>query len=900
MKISNITNNKIVSSKIVIDKPSIYLVFPDTNIDIWDYIYKTNFILNNCQGIISPGKISKFMNKSFNGRIQALEFKKQMLKIETSSKKLRVTSSLHTLGKKDEGDKKPRQGSSKYYFYDMSIYSKAIESFSNRSVKKLTEHLILACSNVYQEIKKNYPQYTVDMIFLMRDNEGFLGKMFDNIKTSLPQNKLKESTFYDNFCFVSPNNRYLLPILSRKDGENKYIIQHINKIPAYFIEDEVESEVNMIEPTSANADKEPTDDGVKEKIIDGSDSTQSEVDQKSPVNGIVKGLSKELKVTTNVGESGEVKVEVNTKQLKKILSAYDIDDPTILPNVKVAIDKYLTINRESKEKMTKEQAEILVLKAINKTIHGTDELRDAYKHDPKTLFDKLKNTKTYQVPLEFPEYENELVQPKHIVDLDYTSGQYRQKFEFSEAVHQTVEKLFRTLEDTKNYPIKIKNIKHETIDNDSDRLIQYTLTVQNVDGGDKKPYELKFNIPGLVSERYFKLRNSHYVMKNQQFMKPLTKTDPNEVRLLSNYAIVSVRLTNFKFNAASIEDFLNYIKIKYPKFIKKESEEEVTLFNGDRIGITNDIVYASADGSEIVKIDPDTNSLIDHAGSFIPNTTKYEFQLDYLFNRLKEINPKETLSKSKLKIPYLEIYLGGLRIPLILYLWSQKGLLTALNDESIDYKITDTEPDDKAKFVVRTNKNQYLNIYVNSFRQECFVNGLISVERYIKDKNINDLNKPESSHSLITEFTNSSGAIQMIALLTENEIDPITKDLLEFEGNSTNFVKIVSKDMIDMLFKRKPDNLADLSIYRARLSEMIFATLYKQLRMAHNNYRKKAFVLEDPDAKIEIYEDYITQQLITTVGVLQNTEPFNPVEEISLASRVIKSGKGGGLRHNIQ
>jgi hypothetical protein len=129
--------------------------------------------------------------------------------------------------------------------------------------------------------------------------------------------------------------------------------------------------------------------------------------------------------------------------------------------------------------------------------------------------------------------------------------------------------------------------------------------------------------------------------------------------------------------------------------------------------------------------------------------------------------------------------------------------------------------------------------------------------------------------------------------MTKNQIDPITKDLLEFGGHSTNLVKLVSKDMIDMLFNQPPSNLADLSIYRTRLSEMIFYLLYKQIAMSHNYYKSKVFGYEDQEAKVELHENYVIQGLISDAGVLQNDEPFNPVQEIALASRVIKSGKGG-------
>jgi hypothetical protein len=76
-------------------------------------------------------------------------------------------------------------------------------------------------------------------------------------------------------------------------------------------------------------------------------------------------------------------------------------------------------------------------------------------------------------------------------------------------------------------------------------------------------------------------------------------------------------------------------------------------------------------------------------------------------------------------------------------------------------------------------------------------------------------------------------------LLTENEIDPITRDLLEFDGLSTNLPSLAGKDAINLLFQKKPDSLADLSINRTRLSEAFFMIIYRQIKMAHNKYKNK-------------------------------------------------------------
>lgn len=899
MNLSNITPMKIIAQKIVVDQPTIFMVFPDTNVKVWEEIYKTNFLLANCEGIICPPKMFTFMRKKFNGKVQALNFKKEMTLMKITSKKLKILTNIHEKSKIDESANV--KSKKNYYFYDLSVYSNVINTIKEKyTTKQILIEMLTQIQKTYQSLKDNFPTYNVQMLFLMKDDMGYLMDIFKHIRMNISKDKLDEFTFFDDFVFISTDNKYLIPIMNRDKGKNVFILQHLTNLDGYFVKDETENKEIIFNDKDAKSEEiaSSANNIQKDSIpdINGSGENNTPTEVLNPAKNMASDLAVQpVKTNAKIDENGNVNVEINTKQLKKLLKTHNIDDPAILSNVKVAIDKYLSDNQQ-KQKINKDEAETLILKAINKTVHGTDTLKEEYLHSPALLFNKLKDTKTYQVPLDFPEYDNELIQPRDIIDLDYTCGQYRQKFEFTETVHKNVEKLFKTLENTTNFPIKILKIDHEVIDNNKDRLIRYKILVKNMGGGFPKPYELTLNIPGLVSERYFKLKDSHYIMKTQQFLKPLTKTDPNEVRLLSSYAIVRISLKNFKFSSANIGEILNYIRIKYPDMIKEETDEYIKFLDNDVIGVSGNLVFENHEGTQKIIIDPDTNVLMDNNNEKI-NGSKYEYQLDVIFDKIKMMNPTETLSKSKLKIPYLEIYLGGVKIPLILYLWSQKGLLISLNDESIKYSL-DAEEDNKASYSLKI-KDQVLNIYPETFRQKCLVNGLVALS--LKESIEADVNNPESSYDIITNYTHSSGAIRLISLLTENELDPITKDLLEFEGLSTNFVKLVSKDAVDKLFNQMPDNLSDLSIYRTRLSEMIFATMYKQLMMAKNSYRNKVFNFEDPEAKIEVFEDFITQNLITTSGVLQNTEPFNPLDEIMLSSRVIKTGRGGvPSRHSFK
>jgi len=290
--------------------------------------------------------------------------------------------------------------------------------------------------------------------------------------------------------------------------------------------------------------------------------------------GFISNLVQSLqtsKLVADVDKTSDVpkiNIRVNQDELKKALKDNKITDPDIIANIQIALNHYINT---TKTKPSKEEAEDLVLRAINYTVTGSDLISDEYLHHPELLFNKLKQINTYQVPLNITTKSENIIKPEQVIDLKYTTGQHRQKFEFETAIHENIQKLFKSLESAgSEYPIKVKKIESSVKDNNSDRFINYKVTLQNLNGGKKEPYVVELNVPSPVNDKYFKLHGNTYIMSNQQFLRPVTKTDKNEVRLISNYGIVRVGLANIKFNPTDLTNIIKYIEIRYPKLISKK------------------------------------------------------------------------------------------------------------------------------------------------------------------------------------------------------------------------------------------------------------------------------------------------------------------------------------------
>jgi len=870
LNLSSLRPTTLVRGTLRVDKQAIFIILPDTNLNIWDEIYNTGLLLTNCQAIISPTKRFTIGRRKFNAKIHQLELKKQLIKREGPGKKLRVISTIpiNLRNKKNKlSSVKPK---SQYYFYDASVYSDAIKYLSQKfSGKVLSRMIFQELSSLYTNIKTALPTTSIELLPIVKNRQGDLAEILEQLYINIPEKQFSTIQLYDNFIIVSNADKVLLPIAYKLKATNKLHRPNITKLEKFLAAEE-EAKVIDQEPAIGPGDV----DFNKENTF---------------VGKLVNSL-RQSNLRTNVTTDGDVKIGIDPTSVSKLLKKHKITDPDIAINVKSSIDAYMS---DKGDKLSSDEAENIVMRAINYTVHGTDEISDEYLAKPQLLFNKLKEIKTYQMPLEYPDM-GYIVDPKASVDIDHTTGQFRQKFEFEQAIHENVRNLFKSIEDVKEHPIKVKKVDWEIDDNMQDRVINYKVTLQNITGQHTKPYVVELRVPATINDKYFKLHGSTYIIASQQFMKPVTKTDKNDVRILSSYAIIRVGIKNLKFNPSDIDEIIDkYITIRYPNLIKGRDKNSVTFSDKSIIYHTGDTIYE--DPEKTISIDSDTGKLIDQNNEEL-SLGKNEFIYDTLLKKITAANPDDKLHRTKKSIPYIFIYLSGMTIPLILYQWSQKGLLTALNDFGIDYEFSNTdklteaeEPQKQTEgYIFVATGDRFLAIKPKSTKEKLIVNGIL-VGRVRKP--IDNLDDPDSISEHLTN-TYGSGAVYNIQNMTENMIDPVTKELLEFENLPTKLPNLISNHCVPMLMNKKADSLADLKIYRSRMSEMVLQSMYKQIKQAHTEFKNK---IAFGDAKPELWldKDYIIRDMITDAGVLQHTEPVTPVDEIMLASRVIKSGKGG-------
>lgn len=492
-----------IGRNVYIDDDVVVVYVPSTQRSVWDGVYKTPLLMSNCKGIIIPNKIQKIYNKQLNGRIHYLEAKKHFVEMKNVTKRIPVYGTLN-LKSEEKSTKKKKQ----FYFFDTSIIIQGITQLLEKlPEKRIYEILLSEFNKIHTSIKSQHPEKSVVFIFDIISKNDFFYFFFSNFRRLKVLLKDSLSTpFFDYFLFASIHERLIPLVEIDKDGNIQPIFSMLHRLDQFIETSEYAEE---IDGTPAIQDKDVPSDVEKplpnksifSQIVDNlkGNSVFTSPEVKKFTND---DLKNQIKIKTKVDdELDKIKIDIDNKTLTKIMKHFKITNSDILANVKAAIDDYI---KETGVVPTKANAELLILKAVSKSIHGTDQIDDIYLAKPNLLFEKLQEVNVFSVPVNFP--KDDQIFPfkvSDIVTLKNVTGQHRQKFEFTETIHDNIKKVFKTLENQK-HPIKVLKISYNYIDTNMDRYTEYVIDLQNMDGN-KQKYSVKLFVPTVINDKYFKI-----------------------------------------------------------------------------------------------------------------------------------------------------------------------------------------------------------------------------------------------------------------------------------------------------------------------------------------------------------------------------------------------------------
>ena len=247
-------------------------------------------------------------------------------------------------------------------------------------------------------------------------------------------------------------------------------------------------------------------------------------------------------------------------------------------------------------------------------------------------------------------------------------------------------------------------------------------------------------------------------------------------------------------------------------------------------------------------------------------------------------------SKQLGKGSYLTIMIMGYKIPIVMLLGYKLGLEGAFDLFGIkDYSITSTKTDNT---YFKIGNGKFLNFRGTlSNTQAEFIESIKRSSKFFPPEfTDNEFKTSKFWESVLIKATGNRNCIYKLDKAWKLAVTPIETEILQSRGDPTEISRII-RYLAEYASNGRVDDRNDLSRLRVRLSELFSSLIQKQANAAYSEYESKREGGDD-DAKYFIDANKVFSQFQQS----QNLQPFesiNPLEELSMLTRVTPIGIGG-------
>lgn len=457
-------------------------------------------------------------------------------------------------------------------------------------------------------------------------------------------------------------------------------------------------------------------------------------------------------------------------------------------------------------------------------------------------------------------------------------------------------------------PIFVKDIKIEDSSDELNYKETYRVSLEDPNG---VKHSLTFDMPKLIDDKYIYINgNKKFIMK-QLFMKPVVKTGPDTVQIITNYNKIfitrygtkmSPKIERLKRTLANPNVGLN---IEYGDNTSINTKYRTTL-DYDELGksfysIKNNKIELLFNQEKVFERLGDTKLKDDdfcigfyHDGKPIIISFKTEKidgsdLVDFIVKNLNDKALKiynETTPGGK-SFMYSRAKIMNKHVPLILLLGYCEGITTVLKKANIKHYFTDKRPTISEDEGSIPFADGYLVYDKYPFENSLLMNALTSIPT--KAFEYSAFDERETYVELFGVLYSAKNLANAFNTFYEFMIDPITKEVLTDLDYPTDFVSLVIFAN-SLLSDNTYITENNMNLYRIRSTEIINGLLHKQIANAYAKYRNTAN--NKNPVKLSIPKDAVIKELLT-VNILEEHSTLNPIYEIEKMRAVTSKGPDG-------
>ena len=255
-----------------------------------------------------------------------------------------------------------------------------------------------------------------------------------------------------------------------------------------------------------------------------------------------------------------------------------------------------------------------------------------------------------------------------------------------------------------------------------------------------------------------------------------------------------------------------------------------------------------------------------------------------------DIGQKITNKSSGKRYIYSRAKISNSNIPLVFLLGFQYGLEKVLNTYNVNYKFSTTPlklGEDKNKYNSIRFKDGFLYFKTNPIRHAILINGMNSVD--CREYNFKDFNSTDVYLDIFELLFGSKNKAKGFSNIMTLFLDPITKDVLKTMDLPTDMLNIMlyANSLLEDSSSKK---LNDMTNYRIRSNELIYAELYNVLSEAFRVYKDTAKA--GSPKKISTPQDAVLKRLLES-PLMDEYSTLNPILEVEKSGTITYKGLAG-------
>ena len=243
-------------------------------------------------------------------------------------------------------------------------------------------------------------------------------------------------------------------------------------------------------------------------------------------------------------------------------------------------------------------------------------------------------------------------------------------------------------------------------------------------------------------------------------------------------------------------------------------------------------------------------------------------------------------SKRLSKASYLMVHVTGYKIPLIMLLAHKYGFNETMRLFGVKYKVTKERQNEES---IKLPNNIYISFNSTSEVGDELIESFNKSIPEFPKSNV-DIESKEFWGKVIVNEVGTRNALHLLSEVWRYILTPITMEVLKSKGDPTKLPEIL-KYISEKVIHGYVDDRNTIEKQRVRTSELFIHILQKQIIAAYNEFKSKKLG-GDESARIELNPRKAFSEVVNSQNV-QLLESINPLEEISMMTRVTPVGVGG-------